>query len=355
MYYRPRKNIHSRLHKQTEIVVNHLSTSPKIFEQVPNRKKSIISAFLLLMCFTHIAMGDTKIEKKNQEEDAPPTISYLNQFEPEHKYISQQILDFADMLDTFFTNDRAYDELQDSHVNLLILHTNADNKKPGYRAQLRAKIVFPKTQKKLKLLIESQGQDEETQQSSLTEALQSQEQSLGLRFIERETMKWRVQTDVGLRFKSGVDIFTRLRLRRLITSDTWIYRISQTFYWYRTDGAGETTRLDIDHSLAKDLLFRATSQATWLNKNNYFDLEQDFTLFQKFNKRKAISYQTGILRSTEPHTQSINYFLSTRYRQEVHRNWLFFEINPGVNYPENNSYKPIKFIILKLEAVFGSL
>lgn len=317
-------------------------------------KPSIIT-FLLLACFAHAALGDTNTETEKKATEDLPSIPYLDEFEDQHSYISQQILDFADMLDTFFSNDRAYEELQDSHISLYILQTNIDKEKPGYRAQLKAKLVLPKTQKKFKLLIESQEEDEDSQQANLTDVLQSQEQTLGLRFIEEEAKHWRIQTDLGLRFKSGIDTLARLRLRRLITKETWVYRISETLYWYRIDGAGETTRLDIDHPLTKNLLFRSTSQAIWLNKNSYFDLGQDFVLFQKLNKRKAISYQTGMRGITEPHTHKTNSFVSIRYREQIHRNWLFLEVNPGVNYPEDNDYKPLKYIIFKLEAVFGSL
>lgn len=354
MYYRPRKNIHKRLHKQKIIVANHLAIFFKAFVYLSDSRKPAITVFILLLCFAQAALGSDKTQPKNQQAEDLPSISYLDGLNGTHAYISRQIQDFADKLDTFFSNDRAFEELQGSRINLNLLQTNIDHKKPGYRAELRAKLVFPKTQKKLKLLIETQDEDQETQQTILPSALQTQEQTLGLRFIEKETRKWRVHTDTGLRFKSGVDTFARLRLRRQITDDTWIYRIAQNFYWYRIDGAGENSRLDIDHSITEHLLFRSTSEATWLNKNRYFDLRQDLVLFQKINRRKAISYQAGIRDNTEPHTQAKNYFISARYREQVHQNWLFLEVNPGVNYPEDNNYKPIKYIIFKIEAVFGT-
>jgi len=354
MYYRPRKNIHKRLHKQKIIVANHLAIFFKGFAYLSNRKKPSISAFILLLCFAQVTLGSDKTQTKNQQAGDLPSISYLKGFDDTHSYISRQIQDFADALDTFFSNDRAFEELQGSRININLLQSNIDHKKPGYRAELRAKLVFPKTQKKLKLLIETQDEDEETQQTNLPGTLQTQEQTIGLRFIEKETNKWRVHTDTGLRFKSGIDAFARLRLRRLIPKDAWVYRIAQNFYWYRIDGAGEDTRLDIDHPVTEHLLFRSTSEATWLNKNRYFDLGQDFILFQKINKRKAINYQVGVRDTTEPRTHAKNYFFTARYREQVHQNWLFLEVNPGVNYSEDNSYKPIKYIIFKVEAVFGT-
>lgn len=327
----------------------------------PINKQTILLVSLGLVfgpCTTH---ANTDNEKQQQE--ALPSISVLTPLDKPRDVISNQVVRFADWIDTFFAGDRAYDELQDSHVKIYILQTHFEHDKPVYETTLKAKLTLPRTQKRLKLLIESEededNEDDEDavtdigQQDSIVEATEETSQSIGLRFIQKETKLWRIHTDALLRYRSGIEPVVRLRLRRRVVRDSWIYRISENITWDSTDGLQETTRLTIDHTLAEKWLFRSSTHATWKNINGYFNYGQDFLLYQNISKRKALTYQTGIRAITQDKPHTTNYFLSLRYREQIHRGWLFYEIIPVINHPEEEDFKPVRSISLKLEAVFG--
>lgn len=313
-----------------------------------------ISHFGLLaaFCFTSVWAEDATPEKDSDI----PSIRALERFDAPRDTISRQVVRFADRVDTFFSGDRVYDELQESHIKLYIIQTHFEHDKPVYDTKIKAKLNFPKTEKKLKLLVESDEEEDEDEESirkeSIVGAAEESDQSIGLRFIEKEDALWRVQTDALLRYRSDLELITRLRIRRLFETDTWAFRLSENIFWYSLEGAGETTRLDIDHALSEKFLFRSATHATWKNKNGYFDYGQDFLLFQNINKRKALTYQAGIRAITEDRPHTTNYILSARYREEVHKGWLFYDVIPAINYPIENNHKPVRSISLKLEIVF---
>lgn len=302
-----------------------------------------------------LCVASVNAETASQKADEQPSIKAIEPFDATRDVISYQVVRFADWIDTFFAGERAYDELQESHVKIYVLQTHFEHDKPLYETKVKAKLTFPKTQKRLKLLIESEDDDEEdeqAQQESIVKAAEKTDQSIGLRLIQTESDEWRIHTDALLRFRSGVETVARLRISRRKVRGSWINRLSENITWNSKDGLKETTRLTFDHTMTNDWLFRSTTHATWKNINGYFNYGHDFLLFQNISKRRALTYQTGIRAITEQKPRTTNYFLSMRYREQIHKGWVFYEIIPAINYPIEANHNPVRSISLKLEVVF---
>lgn len=305
----------------------------------------LVSAF----CFS----SSVNAADAGQQNDALPSIKLLEPLDTPRDFISQQVVNFADSIDAFFAGDRVYDELQESHIKIYIQQIHYEKRSPLYETKIKAKLAFPKTQKRLKLLIESEeDEDEDIPQESIVKATEESDQSVGIRYIEKKTEKWRVHTDALLRFRSEIDTVARLRIRRRFDQGAWIYNLSENIFWVSSEGLGETTKLNIDHSFAEKWLFRSATHAKWKHKYGYFKYGQDFLLFQNISKRKALTYQAGIRAISEDRPHTVNYILSARYREQVHKGWLFYEVIPAINYPIEERYKPVRSIALKLEIVF---
>jgi hypothetical protein len=296
---------------------------------------------------------------ENKTEEPPPSIGVLESYDSYRDTASRQVTRFANWADNFFADDRIYDERQGSYIKLNLLQTYFEDDKPLYNTQVKAKLDIPKTQKKLQLFIESDDEDEgDTQQTSIDKALEKQEQSIGLSYIKNLAKGWKITNIAGVRFHSGIDPLLRFRISRLVDKGTWSHRITETIFWFKSEGAGETTRLDLDRPLSEKFLFRSTTQATWKNINNFFETGQDLIIFQNINKYKSLAYQLGtrgiVDSQADPQIYATDYFLSVRYRQQIHKNWMFLDVIPSVHHPRDNDYKPVRSITLKLEIVFGA-
>jgi hypothetical protein len=266
---------------------------------------------------------------------------------------SGSVTQFANWLDNFFGDERIHDESQNSHLKINLLHISEEGHEPRYEAQLKGKLTLPNTQKRLKILLESDPEEDAATDTTVVEAVEAQEQSLGLRYIKNFTAWLRGNTDVGVRFRSGFDTFVRFRLRGLFTLGSWNLRAAETIFWRDSTGPGETSQLDIERRFAKDYLFRATSKATYLDETRQFDMSQNFFLIHTINKYRAVIYRTGITGVSEPKTHTTGYVLSVKLRQQIHRDWLFFEINPKVLYPQEEDFHTRHSLTFKLEVVFG--
>lgn len=303
------------------------------------------------LCITSV-----NAETASQKADEQPSIKALEPFDATRDAISNQVVRFADWIDTFFAGERVYDdELQESFVKIYMLQTHLEHDKPLYEKKIKAILTFPKTEQRLKLLIEPIEDEEEDRpipQESIPNATEDTDQAVGLRFIETKTPTWRIHTDALLRFRPEAETITRLRIRRRALREAWIYRFSETISWYSINGIKEVTRLNIDNAFTDDWLFRSSTYAIWKNSNGYFNYGQNFLLFQNISKRKAMTYQAGIRADNEDGPKTTNYVLSMRYREQIHKGWLFYEVIPAINFPIEEDHKPVRSVSLKLEIVF---
>ncbi len=317
---------------------------------------SIICRYCMALFFlTPLYLPSLHAAEVANKKPTEPHIPLLKPLDHTRNAVSYQVTEFANWLDNFFGDERIYDESQNSHLKLNLLHISEEGYQPRYEANLQGKLTLPNTQKRLKILFESDPEEDADADNTVIEAVEAQEQSLGLRYIQLSTDWLRANTDVGVRFRSGLDTFIRFRLRGLFNIGQWNMRVSETLFWRDSTGPGATTRMDIERRFAKTWLFRAASKATWLDEAHQFDMNQNFFLIHTINKHRAIIYHTGLTAISKPKMQTTGYVVSIRLRQQIHRDWLFFEINPKVLYPQTENFHSRHSLTFKLEVVFGEV
>ena len=60
-------------------------------------------------------------------------------------------------------------------------------------------------------------------------------------------------------------------------------------------------------------------------------------LFHRINEKSALSYESSINGITKPYALTTDYRLGIRYRRNIYRKWLFYEIAPQVTWPKLSS------------------
>ncbi len=303
---------------------------------------------------TLLVLAPITLADDGSPQAGEPAIEALKPLDRGRDLASQKVTDFANWLDSFFGDDRIYQESQNSRLKLNLLHISEEGRLPRYDANVQGKLTLPNTQRRVKLLFESSQEDTPNQDASLLDSVDSQDQSLGIRFIKETQAWWRAHADIGVRFRGGLDTFIRFRLRRLFSAGQWNFRATETLFWFDSTGPGETTRFDVERGISANYLFRTTSKATWLDETQNFDLSQNFFLLHDISSRRAIIYRAGIIGVSKPVTQTTAYIVSVRLRQQLHRDWLFFEINPKVVYPRENNFHSQHSLTFKLEVIFGA-
>ncbi len=278
-------------------------------------------------------------------------------------YVSKEFVDLVSGIDRFFGNDRNYQETNNSVLQLDLTRVMGYGGLHQFVLQGKAKVQLPSTEKRFHLLIES---DPDTNTANATRQVQVNQPAATTQTpssygagvgMERQSPedRWHLATNVGLKF-AGINTspFARARGSYAVPLDDWRLKAMETVFWFNTTGAGETTQVDFERTLSDPLLFRASSNATWTNTTQRFDLRQDFILFDQVDERRALQYQASVIGISDASLQShvVDEVLLMLYRYRLHREWMYLEVSPQLHFPADHSYKAAGTLSVRLEVLF---
>ena len=288
---------------------------------------------------------------------------FINSIDAQHDYLSGKIISFATDIDRFFGNDRNYQESNKSVVQLALVRASGYGGNDKLVLAARANLNLPSTEKRLHLLVESNpdqnitGEPPQSQQTTPLTNNINKPQSFGLALryekVKEELKALHLSADAGLKFQGiNIDPFVRARGSYSVPLDQWRLKAEESVYWFNTIGAGETTQIDLEHLLSEPVLFRATSNATWLHDKQNFDLRQDLSIYHTVSDRTALLYQASVVGVSNPQVEVTQYILSMLYRYRLHRKWVFFNLNPQLVFPKENNFKRSFALNIRLEMMF---
>lgn len=285
-----------------------------------------------------------------------PPVSKLDEMDPTRNYMSGKLESWARSIDSFFGDYRNYQESNDSVVQLDATQVVGYLGAPKYDFALNVKVSLPNTEKKLKILIETNPEDKTTSNSTTTQAGAVKPVSTpatiaaALRYEKAEAERWHFSTDGGIQLAGLASTpFVRARLSLALPLDKWRMKVAESVFWFSTIGAGESTLLDFERQLNETQLLRVSSNATWLNDKQNFDLSQSFSVFHALNERTALLYQIGAYGVSRPQTQVSDYVVLMTYRYRLHRKWVFLEVSPQLHFPQVANYQVSPLLSMRLE------
>ena len=288
----------------------------------------------------------------------------MESLDTQRDYLSGKIISFATDMDRFFGNERNYQEANKSVVQLDLARATGYGGDRKLVLSARANLSLPSTEKRLHLLIESNpdqnvsGEPTTNQNTAITNQVSGpQSYGLALRYekVKEELKALNVSADAGLKFQGiNTNPFVRARTSYSVPLDTWRLKAAESVYWFNTIGLGETTQVDFEHVISEPVLFRATSNATWLKDKENFDLRQDFSIYHTLNERTALLYQASVIGVSNPQVEVTEYIAQLLYRYRLHRKWMFFELNPQLVFPKANNFTPSFALTMRLEMLLDA-
>lgn len=286
--------------------------------------------------------------------------SFFDFLNTPHKEVSSGLEWISKRIDTFFANEDIYEESTGSYARLTGTTLIREGGEQSFLGDLSLRVELPQTKKKLKLIIEAdadknlENRPGDPGQPTPNQALSQTTYFAGIEKEIAEDSLWDVKTSSGIRIRSPLDPFVRLRLSREKVFKLWKLRFTETLFHFHSSGTGHNSVLEWDRPTSKIDLFRVYTSATWWDDTDKYDLSQSITFFHQITDRRALSYSIGVFGTNKPTLQADTYLLDVRYRQRLHNNWLYAEINPQVLYLKTGNFTPVHTLNLKLEMIFGA-
>ncbi len=171
-----------------------------------------------------------------------------------------------------------------------------------------------------------------------------------------ESRKWSsLSFDTGVRVRIRPDVFSRIRaIRSWSLTERWLFRYSQELFWFESQGLGTQTQFNFDRSINQQFMFRKTIALDWSERNARYDLLNQFSIFQNLDESRALEYAIG-MKSDYQGSQALaeNYFAHLIFRSRLYKDWLFYQLDTGIEYPRDFQFLPNPFIAIRLEMLFS--
>jgi hypothetical protein len=348
-------------------VVIHPCAHHAVSRYVTIRRVLVLTLFLLGVPL--LALAATPEQADNEQINTDCTDLFPNDplTEPQHEFfsfldapqktISSGVETVARSIDQFFANEKVFYESSGSYVRYSIDNLFEEGGRLTTVGKLDISLHLPRTEQKLKLVLESDPVEKQTNlERATTGTLSAQEQErgyyAGLQSEFGKENRWRFSPSVGLKLHFPIEYYFRMRAFRDYKLTNWNLHLTESAYWYDTTGAGVDSEMVWDHLISDDLLFRASSLVRNTEQYHRFDLSQLFSITQTLSHRRAITYSIGFFGNSDPSLHATDYILQARYRQVVHGNFFFMELVPQVRYRIDYAFTQEDSLLVRFEWLF---
>lgn len=312
----------------------------------------------------YLSNEETKADLFTKEESAftPTNEWYLEWLDTKRAELSSNVVDIGTYIDGLMGGVENTQDKNESYLKIVLGVYHSKYTKEEFEQSVRFSLDLPILKEKLRLVFETEpdqakGIDERKLESFPSSEKNTNQDSIYASFrylIDAE--KWsRLSWDTGVKVRLKPDLFTRGRaVRSWAINDFWTFRFSQELFWFESLGLGTHTQFDFDRRLSERFLFRKSIALDWSERQSRFDLLNQVSLFHALSKKRSMQYALGFTSDHEDkHTLTNNYFGRVIFRSSLHKNWLFYQLETGVEYPREEGFRANPFFGIKLEILFA--
>lgn len=330
---------------------------------------TVLPLLVLLTLYTEHSLAATKNDSNTEPcEISPETTNEW--YDLSHAYLSKKFCEPAVAFDNFFGDDRSLEEDRPGTYarwrNDIVWN---EGSQLTFHTELRAKLRLPKINKRLKLIISEEHDDNidnpltnepgdtTTQQTAAEQNKQddSSNSSIALEYDIKSQATYSTSFRVGIKTQFPLKPHTSFRYRYTHPfGDNYLFRFTETVFWRKWEGFGETSRFDIEKLVNPNTLARTSLKKTFSETSDGVDIDTSVGVFYKVSARAGLSIDLVTAASTRPNTVITNYGVISKYRRNFYRKWLFFEVIPEINWPrdENDHYEGVNTLTMRLDIQF---
>jgi len=278
-----------------------------------------------------------------------------------HREISQGLLTTAVWLDSFFEDERVLKEENRSYIRARYDVFQEERSGATYRPTFNVRLALPQLEKRAHLVISAESPEPATNitvpvgtTGDRIAPTDERNVTTSLNYILRATEEESSIVRTGAQFSHGSPVlFIIPRYRHFIPLTTWDFRFTQEAIW-KTDTKWQmNTLFDLERQLPHRLFFRTSLGGRWEDGTKGYFYSLSFSLRQPIDQKHALDYAWINSYQTRPVYELAEILFSIRYRQNIWRDWFFFEVAPQLRFPRSGNFDGIPGILFRFEMYFG--
>lgn len=260
-------------------------------------------------------------------------------------------------IDKFISDKALEEDSEGSRLKVTPGLTLKDGSTPEARVKLDGKLRLPNFEDRVALVFSSEDDDQNVVEGTAVNPTgfgQNDRQGTAtIRYYLKDTVNFKTSVDAGMRFHPKPDPRLRLRFRAHHDFEQVTARFTQSFFWKGIGGFGEKSQFDLEQQERFNFLRRLSTTVLWAEDSDGVEAGETFAFYKYLSGRRVIGFEAGVSGVLEPVAKVENYRLSIVYRKRVHRDWMFLEFEPGVEFPRERDFNSTGFFNIKLDIIFG--
>lgn len=337
-----------------------------------------LSALLLAVLWLPLVHSNASAEEKTQtseslsdENSKPGTLSKAGSLvDDAHDKISDRFSSFIVQIDDFIGAGESDEQLNTSWARIRVESVKPGAEELKLSATVKLRVVLPQSQQRFRLLVSSEDDEDESSAANSDAAQREQIASedsnnvaLALRFIRTAKDRFRLNYDLGARLKDDkAQVFGRFIVGYKKDS---ILGFTNTFTnnltYFSASGYQNSFRIDSRRTFfdRESLYFRNTIELSWREGNSGAGIGETMGFYADLGKRRALAlegitgYATSLNEGIEDKYRGAE--LRIRYRQNIWRPWLYYEIWPSVSWSSSNDYEMAYGGLFRVEVTIGNV
>ena len=322
------------------------------FETVANNNSTEITQKPPTVLSAKIADENEARKKTNAEEKMND--DWMHSF---HSTVSDSVYQSALWFDGFFTHEENEQQTPKTTARIRFSWEPKSRDLAEFNSRFRVKVQLPHLKNKFDLILSDDSDDELSQLPLETikpkSEISDEPFAAAVRMVHLNTNEKYTDTRVGL---SGGDVFLKTRhKRRYSLQDVHGFKIEPSVFYFLDDGLGARLLLEYDYQLNPKEQLRVNYSVRGSESYSGIRWKHGFYHLRQLSDNRAAVL--GLLIQGERNGDNgfliENYTLSYRYRFNALKKWLFFEIEPFIEWPDNENYKTTPGIALRVEGYFS--
>jgi hypothetical protein len=113
------------------------------------------------------------------------------------------------------------------------------------------------------------------------------------------------------------------------------------------------TQFDLEQQERLRFLRRFSTVILWAENSDGVEASQTLAYYRFISKHRVAGGRLVVSGVLEPSTRMENYGAYLVYRQRLHRDWMYLELEPGVEFPRTRDFQATGLVSLKLDILMG--
>lgn len=273
-----------------------------------------------------------------------------------HDNVSDTVFQSAMWFDSFFTDNESQQENPKATARIRLGWEPKASDYGEFNAKFRLRVKLPHFKDKLDLIL-SDDEDDNINQLPLEtintqQNIQEESFAAAVRFVHHRGSDEFTDARIGI---SSGDIFLRTRYqKRFSWQNQHGFKFEPTAYYFLDDGLGAKLLLEYDYQLSSLKQFRVNYSIRGSESFSGIRWKHGLYYLRQYSLKDAGAF--GLIVQGERNGEDgffvDKYTLSYRYRFNAIKSWLFFEVEPFLEWSEQRDYQTTPGIALRVEGYF---